>query len=177
MSSSPMPYAKAEAIARRVQEIIHPWCHRIEIAGSIRRRQPVCGDADFVILALDQGAILQRIRERCRISTGDSPAAQNTIATMEHGFQLDFFFARPKSHDLFAPIPGNFGSLLLCRTGSKRHNIQICQRAERMGLHYDPYRGLLKGGAVIASETEEEIYKALDLPWLDPETGRENLPA
>jgi DNA polymerase (family 10) len=173
--SGPIPYARAVTVAAHVANSIDQWCHRIEIAGSIRRKRPVCGDADFVILARDQEAILARIREKCKITTGDSPAAQNTIAVMPDGFQLDFFFARAPSHDLFAPIPGNFGSLLLCRTGSRRHNIQICSRAADMGLHYNPYRGVLRGGTVIASETEEDIYAALNLPWLNPETEREEI--
>jgi hypothetical protein len=52
----------------------------------------------------------------------------------------------------------------------------LCPRALDRGLHYDPCRGILRAGTVIAGETEEEIYTALDLPWLDSETQREEIP-
>lgn len=177
MKGEPFPLARGWKIARFIESQLAPYAQQIAIAGSIRRQRPMVGDIDLVILPLDQEAILHRLKEKCLIDTGDSPTAQNTIAHMADGTQVDIFFARPASRDLFAPIPGNWGSLLLCRTGSQRHNVGLCQRAKDRGLHYDPYRGLLQGGQIIASETEEEIYMALEMPWLNPETERESLPA
>jgi DNA polymerase (family 10) len=59
-------------------------------------------------------------------------------------------------------------------TGSKEHNITLRSRALKMGLTLNEY-GLarLDDNAVVAGETEEEIYAALGLAWIPPEL-REN---
>lgn len=171
-----MDVFKARKLANQIRRSLLEWCERIEIAGSIRRGQAEVGDIDFVILADEsnsrsRAAILKRIKQSCEIVTGGSECALNTIA-MFRDVQLDFFFATPTRKELFDVVPTNFGSLLLCRTGSKQHNIQLAARAIEMGLHWNPYRGVFSGDKLIASETEEAIYHALNLEWLPP-TRRE----
>ena len=67
---------------------------------------------------------------------------------------------------MFVPEPSNFGILLLARTGSAMHNVWLAQAA---GLHFNPHRGLLRRGALIASAEEVEIFKALGLRFIPPE--------
>ena len=173
-----MIYHRALKIAQSVLVELLPWCKDIEIAGSLRRHCDRCGDIDFVILASDREAILQRIRKSCAIRTGDSTTALNTIAFLEPKdrppLQLDFFFATDEQRDLLDVTPSNWGSLLLCRTGSMQHNIQLAARAKKMGLHWNPYKGVFKGDKLIASATEESIYQAVGLEWRAP-IYRENL--
>jgi DNA polymerase (family X) len=59
-------------------------------------------------------------------------------------------------------------------TGSKEHNVALRQRAMKMGLTLNEY-GLfrLDNQERVAGTTEQEIYKALGLPWIPPEM-REN---
>ena len=57
-------------------------------------------------------------------------------------------------------------------TGSKEHNIVIRQRTQKRGLKLNEY-GLFRDDELVAGETEEAIYKAVDLPWIPPEL-REN---
>jgi hypothetical protein len=59
------------------------------------------------------------------------------------------------------------GSALMYFTGSKEHNITLRRRAIDRGLKLSEY-GLFKGEKIIASKTEEEIYKQLDLPYIEP---------
>jgi DNA polymerase (family X) len=83
--------------------------------------------------------------------------------------QLDVFFAHGRSTDLLEATPSNWGAILLVRTGSREHNVQLCARAEKLGLKLEPQRGLVDAdGRVVAGETEEEIFSALGLPWLAP---------
>jgi DNA polymerase/3'-5' exonuclease PolX len=89
--------------------------------------------------------------------------------------QLDIFIATPTTTDLFTTTPTNWGSLLLCRTGSREHNVWICERALSMGLKWNPYRGLLGPSkqdgpldTIIASATEQDILSALGLEWIPP---------
>ena len=153
--------------ASKVVEILAPFCSRIEIAGSIRRRRPQPGDLDFVI----EPKLGKRryIRDRClswhpQVMT-DGPV--NLIIAVK-GVQLDFFFADEPGADLFAE-PGNFGSLLICRTGSVAFNIWLVAQAKKQGLTWNPYRGVVQKGKIIASQTEEAVFKALGLSWIKPE--------
>jgi DNA polymerase (family X) len=81
---------------------------------------------------------------------------------MKDGFDMDIRVVPRKS----------YGSALQYFTGSKEHNIATRRIAMEKGLKLSEY-GLFKGKKMIAAETEEEIYKALDMDWMPPEM-REN---
>jgi DNA polymerase (family 10) len=76
--------------------------------------------------------------------------------------------------DVRALPPESFGAAMQYFTGSKDHNVAIRMRAVRMGLKLSEY-GLFRvdDDARIAGATEEEVYRALGLPWIPPEL-REN---
>lgn len=183
----------AITLAERIVRELAPACDRIEIAGSIRRARSEVNDIDLVILPklgkLD--AIKQRCKERCRVI---SDGRQNFISALRiapgEEFQLDIFFAKRPESDLLESKPGNFGSLLLCRTGSKEHNIKLAQLAKDRDMAWKVYQGLFAGGAwelqgqesvyvggqIIASETEEDIFKALGVPFVPPVLREMNAP-
>lgn len=168
-----MNLSRALVIAGKIQEQLAPLCERIEIAGSIRRARPEVNDIDLVILprAGQLTAIKARCEQKCQ---GVRDGEQNCIYRLplpdRTEIQLDLFFARPATSDLLNTAPGNFGTLLLCRTGSKEHNIYLVEHAKRRGRRWNPYRGVMDGaGQVLASETELDIFTALDLPWIKPE--------
>lgn len=168
-----MKLQRALAIGLKISEILAPLCERIEIAGSIRRVRPEVGDLDLVILPKpgQLAAIKARCQEKCApIRDGE----QNCIYRLELSdgtpLQVDIFFARPAISDLLQTVPGNFGTLLLCRTGSKEHNIYLVEHAKRLGLRWNPYRGVInEQQQVIASETEADVFQALQLPFIKPE--------
>ncbi len=61
------------------------------------------------------------------------------------------------------------GAARLYFTGSKGHNIKLRQRALSRGWTLNEYAlSEVDGGKVVASETEEQIYAALGLPWIPP---------
>jgi DNA polymerase (family X) len=63
-----------------------------------------------------------------------------------------------------------FGAAMLYFTGSKNHNIALRQRSLARGWTLNEYAlSEVDGGAIVAAETEEEIYAALELPWMTPE--------
>src|SRR3954463_10711867 len=61
----------------------------------------------------------------------------------------------------------HFGAALLQATGSAAHLDQLRSLAEDNGMSLEA-DGLHKGGRVIGAK-EEDIYRALDLPFIDPE--------
>ena len=158
----------AYKIADRIKAELAPFCERIEIAGSIRRGRAEVNDVDFVILPKpgQMAAIKARCEKKCAVV---KDGEQNYIVRLPTGFQVDIFFARPAVKDLLQTVPGNWGTLLLCRTGSTAHNIFLVAHAKSRGFTWNPYKGVLDGeGFVIASESEEEIFDMLALAWVPP---------
>jgi DNA polymerase (family 10) len=157
----------AEIRAKTIVDQLAPFCSRIEIAGSIRRRQPQVGDIDLVIEPLPGKR--RYIRERCLSWRPQllQDGQINLVFSLKET-QVDIFFSDEPGADLFSE-PTNFGSLLVCRTGSKEFNVALCDRAKDRGLHWNPYRGVIEHGRVIACATEEAVFKALGLAWIKPE--------
>jgi len=81
---------------------------------------------------------------------------------MKGGFDMDLRILKEES----------YGSALQYFTGCKEHNILTRRMAIEKGLKLSEY-GVFKGEKQIAGKTEEEVYKALGLSWIEPEL-REN---
>lgn len=184
MSGPPFKLEELRPLAERVRAELEPYCEKIEIAGSIRRGRPYCNDIDLVCLpkgnseqeATEKTALkygyAHALRERCKknaavVTDGDV----NLIVRLKNGVQLDIFIANRASADLLEAKPSNFGSLMICRTGSVQHNIWLVERAKQLGKRWNPYHGVFvgKSGLCIASATEEDIFRALDLEFIQPE--------
>lgn len=163
-----MALAPARALAEKVAAELAPFCARLEIAGSIRRGRPECGDIDLV--CVPKPCMRADIIARCQ-RNGEllKHGEQYCVIVLRNGFQLDLWFAHGGGGDMFAPEPSNFGVLLLARTGSAMHNVWIAQRAQELGLHFNPHKGVLHRGAIKASAEEADIFKVLKLDWIAPE--------
>jgi DNA polymerase (family 10) len=160
-----LPLAKAQHYAETIAEKLHSYCDKIEIAGSIRRGRPYCGDIDLVVLPRDIEGLRDRVKLGRKVITDGT---QNLIVELADGTQLDIFIARPQTRTLLDINPTNFGSLFLCRTGSSKHNIYLIEHAKTLGLIWSPYQGIYRGHDLIASETEEDIFQALQLTPVPP---------
>lgn len=160
-----MKLLEAQRLADRIAEELQPLCTRLEIAGSIRRQCGEVNDIDLVLIPSDPGALRDRV---LRKSTVIQDGPQNLLVRMQNGFQLDIFIARPARADLFTTTPSNFGSLLLCRTGSKEHNIKLASRARARGLQWKIYEGIFNGPNLVASATEQDLFAALEMDYIEP---------
>ena len=163
-----IPFIEADAIAGNLKREIAPWCKRIDIAGSVRRKRPVCGDIDIV--CLPRPGMTERIVRHCMLGGRMvRNGGQYVMIIIPGGVQLDLWFAHEGPSDLFGQGTCNYGALLLTRTGSIEHNIRIVQRAKALGLRYHPHKGVMRDGVVVASETEGDIFKALGMEFVEPE--------
>jgi DNA polymerase (family 10) len=152
----------AERIVAVVDEL--PETIRVAYAGSARRMRETVGDLDILATSTAPEAVMKAFREHPEVSeiimTGDT----KTSAMLAIGRQVDLRVVPPES----------YGAALQYFTGSKDHNITLRERARKMGLTVSEYavsRLAENGeeGERVAGETEEEVYAALDLPWIPPE--------
>jgi len=151
------PYQVAMPVAENVVALLGPYCERIEIAGSLRRKRPVVHDIDIVA----------QPRE-----------GQELAMQMALGFAEEARFA-PKiwslkcggiSVDLYLAGPEQFATLLLVRTGSASHNISLASRARAMGLALKASGdGIFRGDERVAWESEEALFQALGMEYVEPE--------
>jgi DNA polymerase (family 10) len=125
--------------------------------GSLRRFSDTIGDIDIVVATTEARPVMDHVAAWPLASQVIGHGDTKTSILTRTGLQVD----------VRAVAPDQFGSAVLYFTGSKAHNIALRQRAIDRGWLLNEY-GLLEGETVIASRTEEDIYAALDLPWLAP---------
>ncbi|HLN88822.1 MAG TPA: hypothetical protein VK253_02040 [Candidatus Binatia bacterium] len=152
--------AKAEIIAKQVEDLIKPLCDKFKIVGSIRRKRPIIGDCDFVVKATDANwsKICNALKKSQVICTGSIVIKVN-VPFEGNLFQVDFY----RAHD------NNFGIQELIRTGSAEHNTWLASYAISKGYRLKYSDGLVKDGQVVAGKTEESVFSALGLPCKKPE--------
>jgi DNA polymerase (family 10) len=132
---------------------------RAEVAGSYRRRKPTVGDIDILTVTTDPHKISAAIAAL--------PIVRNVVA---HGDKkLSFDFTSGLRVDVRFVAADQWGAAILYFTGSKDHNIAMRKIAIRNGWKLNEY-GLFEGDKIIASKTEEDIYKALGLKYYEPDT-------
>ena len=135
----------------------------VTVVGSLRRGCETCGDLDFVAAGapptLMEAFTGYKLVERV-LAHGET----KSIVLLWGGFQADLRLVRRE----------HLGAALQYFTGSKAHNIALRDRAIGLGYKLNEY-GLYRidDGSLVAGADEEEIYRALGLPWIPPEL-REN---
>ncbi len=149
----------AERIAARMREL--PGVAHASYCGSLRRFAETVGDIDIVVAAA-AGSALGVMEAFVALSVVDRVLGRGeskTSVVTRRGTQIDLRVVA--EHQL--------GAARLYFTGSKGHNIKLRQRALARGWTLNEYAlSEIDGGKVIASETEEQIYEALGLPFIAP---------
>jgi len=125
--------------------------------GSIRRFSDTVGDIDIVVATTDPTAVSEFVV--------GLPEAVEMIGS--GGTKTSFLTREGMQVDVRTVEPGQLGSALLYFTGSKSHNIALRQRAIDRGWLLSEY-GLFEDGKLIAAETEDDIYKALEMESVPP---------
>ncbi|HEY8474260.1 MAG TPA: DNA polymerase/3'-5' exonuclease PolX [Natronosporangium sp.] len=136
-----------------------PGCVDCTYAGSLRRMRESIGDVDILAAArvsaplMDAFTRLPMVAEV--IARGPTKSSIRTV----DGLQVDLRVVPPEV----------WGAALQYFTGSKAHNIRIREIAVRKGLKLSEY-GLFRAedDQLIVSETEQEVYERLGLPWIPP---------
>jgi len=165
---------EVEPLAAKILETISTFCVRVEVAGSFRRGKQTINDLDIVVQPTAAFGfsswlkIIKAMRDTFNAITekqGDKlatlylPFTSQKIGLGPGHIQVDFYNAEAAT----------WGVLLLVRTGSKEHNVKLCNLAISKGLRLKYSVGLLnEAGHVVAGRTEEEVFAALGLPFVEP---------
>jgi len=152
-----MQLERAKKIAGEVIKRLSPYCSRIEVAGSIRRKRPFPNDIDIVLIAADPWNLTHEIS-----GLGVVTAMGDKLKrVLFNGVQVDIYYATEET----------WATLLLIRTGSKENNIRLASLAKKRGWHLAASgEGLFnEKGERIAGDSEISIYQALGLAYQKPE--------
>lgn len=197
-------YSRDEAltVVRELLPLLTPYCVTVEgelllkVAGSLRRMRADVGDIELVYVPSNgpvqkglftedgnqfdaqlESLVLQRIiAPRVNRVGGVAWGKQNKLAVhVASGIPIDFF----------ATVVPHFWNYLVCRTGGKINNIDLCQAADARGLMWHPYHGGfevadmekanaalnrtdLSTGRFVMAKTEREVFSIAGLPWREP---------
>ncbi|WP_427165590.1 DNA polymerase/3'-5' exonuclease PolX [Streptomyces sp. C1-1] len=134
-------------------------CLRCTCAGSLRRCRETIGDIDVLVAAHRPLPLMRAFTALPYVTEVIGTGEKKTSVRTTEGLNVDLRVVPPDS----------WGAALQYFTGSKAHNIRTRERAVHHGLKLSEY-GLfdVETGERTVSETEEEVYARLGLPWIPP---------
>ena len=149
-------YQEAERIRQRLSTIVDPiWA---EVCGSIRRRKEVVRDMDILVAAENHEKIASFFVSMPEVDQVLVTGETKTSVRMKSGIEAD----------LRVVTRQEFPYALVYFTGSKEHNVRLRGIAKKKGWKLNEY-GIFDGDNLVTCKSEEEIYRALGLPYIPPE--------
>jgi DNA polymerase (family 10) len=148
----------AEELAQALRQ--HPASDAVAVAGSARRMTETCKDIDLIATASDPTALSSSLREHPLSAQAGSAGPSGARITTHNGIKVDLRIVAPEA----------YGNLLQHFTGSAEHNVQLRERAVRMGLSVSEH-GIADAetGEVATYASEKEVYGRLGLAYIEPE--------
>ena len=145
-------------VAKRICETLASITDQVAYAGSLRRMRETVHDVDILAASTNPRKIMKEF-----VSL---PMVERVLVNGET--KTSVLIADDLQVDLRVVEPDSWGAALAYFTGSKQHNIRLRERAIKRSLKLNEYGLYDAADNVIAGRDEEEIYRALDLPWIPP---------
>ncbi|HOD75533.1 MAG TPA: DNA polymerase/3'-5' exonuclease PolX, partial [Syntrophorhabdaceae bacterium] len=136
----------------------------IAVAGSYRRRMETVGDLDILVTCKKGSQVMERFVEYEDVAKVLSKGTTRSSVVLRTGLHVDLRLVPQVS----------YGAALHYFTGSRDHNIAVRGLGVKLGLKINEY-GVFRGKDEerVAGRTEEEVYRQVGLPYIEPEL-REN---
>ena len=133
---------------------------KFEWAGSYRRGRETIGDLDLLVVATDRDAAMNHFEAY--------PDRTKTIARGDT--KISIRIGKAFQVDMRVVDADQFGAALQYFTGSQAHNIHTRRIAKERGLKINEY-GVFRAAddSYVAGATEQDVYRAIGLPWIPPE--------
>ncbi|CAN5613188.1 DNA polymerase/3'-5' exonuclease PolX [soil metagenome] len=134
--------------------------HRIEPAGSLRRRRSTIGDLDVLAAVDDPAAVIAALDGMPEVEKIISAGMDKSSIILRDGPRVDLMVCPPET----------WGTHLVHFTGSKDHNITLRGMALDRGwsLSEKGFK-VLETGQLLLDAEEVDVYERLGLPWIAPE--------
>lgn len=156
------PVFDAMSVARRIiaDLEVSGLAEHIEFAGSLRRLEETIGDVDILVVSSDAAGVIDAFVSLPGVTAVMGSGSTKASVVVDDTIQVDLRVVE-------ATV---LGAALLYFTGSKAHNIELRKIALARGWTLNEYSlSDIESKEAMASESEEAIYHALDLPWITPE--------
>jgi DNA polymerase/3'-5' exonuclease PolX len=156
-----MNLVEADAIAERALAILRPLCHRVEVAGSVRRRKPTdIKDVELVILP--NPALLRELAEVINNSFGHPQQGRfpSKYVKIRGRFNLDIFVATKE----------NWGLIYFIRTGSANFAQSALAHWKKISNGGYSENGVLHqaDGTPVPTPEESDVFAALKCKFIPP---------
>lgn len=151
-------------VAEQVVEPLVAYLKRVKgvkeavVAGSYRRRMETVGDLDVLTTCAASCPVMDKFVKYEDVDNVLAHGATKSSVVFRTGLQVDVRVVPQES----------YGAALLYFTGSKAHNIAVRTIAVKKKLKINEY-GIFRGGKRLAGRTEEEVYRRIGLPFIEPE--------
>lgn len=171
-----MELHKAEKIAQKYVELLAPYCERIEIAGSVRRKKPEVKDIEIVCIPKNEivlesaDDLFDEDKHKYQVHPGfieevnklekvkGEPTGKYTQRILPEGINLDLFIANKD----------NWGYILAIRIGPDGYSKYLADSWMRQG--YKGIDGMLtKNGKPVPVPEEKDLFWLLGLEYVEPE--------
>src|SRR3989344_758478 len=146
----------AMAVLKKLQALKE--VEKISIAGSLRRGKETIGDVDFLVVSNNPKKVMDFFVKLPGVEKIWGQGGTKASVHMKGGYDMDLRVVPEKS----------YGSALQYFTGSQAHNIATRKIAIDKGLKLSEW-GIFRGKKQLPSKTEEDVYRALGLPYIAPE--------
>lgn len=132
---------------------------KIKITGSYRRRKETIGDIDILVTSGDPAKTAEYFTHADEVVHVYNQGTTKCSVRLSNDMDCDLRIVKE----------GSYGSALQYFTGSKAHNIEVRKIAQSKGWKLNEYGIFDSADKKIAGESEKEVYKKLDLPYIQPE--------
>ena len=144
-------------LSQKIIKYIEPYSRRIELVGSIRRKEKNPVDIDIVLIPRTEES-----KKKIAALLGKKGKV------LEKGKQQASFRIEGVKVELYYTTAKEWGATLLAYSSEYGASIGLRVIAKKKGFKLNQH-GLFKKGKKIAGKTEREIYHALERPWKPPE--------
>ena len=170
------PLAQMERIANGLVARLKPACHRIEIAGSIRRKKAMIGDIELIAVPILHTNLFDEPLETSQV---DDLLASWPIAFIRNGpKQKSFTFEGTTGGsykvDLFLqPNPATWGVNMMIRTGDEDFSKKMVIPKWQGGYMPDQYKvdkaRVWENGVALSTPNEIDVFRLWDMAYIVPE--------
>ena len=147
------------SLSKRIVSWLKPYCRRVEVVGSIRRKEKNPVDIDIVLIPKND-------KNRGKLESFLEKKGKRVLG----GKKKEYFKVEGVEVELYYTTSEEWGAALLAYSSKFGAGIGLRVVAKKKGFKLNQH-GLFSSrtGRRIAGRTEREIYRALGRPWKPPE--------